>query len=464
MFWTLLSPRGLSRAVLGVVSAGLLLALAAYPAHAQTAEGDWRGGLAVGDRTLRLEVSLKRGADGALSGYLLSLDQGSPPLPLAEAKLVDGMLSFTVPAVQGRYSANWDTAKGGWSGVWLQGAPLPLVLTPGKYPPPARPQEPKPPFPYELRPAAFDGGAPGVRLAGTLTVPPGPGPFPAVVLITGSGPQDRDETLMGHKPFLVLADALTRRGVAVLRYDDRGTAQSTGQFKAALESDFTADAVAAVDWLRGQPKIDPARVGVLGHSEGGLIAPQVAGERPQVAFVVMLAGPGVPSIEVMQAQRRAVLKAAGLPEAAIEAKAALGDAVDAAVMAAPTTEAARAEAHRILVAGGLPGPAVDAQLGMFASPWYRDFLAHDPRPALKALRVPVLAVNGSVDVQVVASQNLPAIRQALADNPKATVLELPGLNHLFQTSATGDPGEYGKLEETMSPKAVSVIVDWIAQR
>ena len=303
-----------------------------------------------------------------------------------------------------------------------------------------------------------------MRLAGTLTVPPGPGPFPAVVLITGSGPQDRDETLLGHKPFLVLADALTRRGVAVLRYDDRGTAQSTGQFNTALERDFVDDAAAALDWLRGQPKIDPARVGLLGHSEGGLIAPRVATTHPGVAFVALLAGPGVPGLQVMQVQRRAVLKAMGLPEAMIEPRCKVGDAVDAAVMAAPTTEAAKVEARQLLVASGLPGPAVDAQLGMLASPWYRDFLAHDPRPALQALHVPVLAVNGSVDVQVVASQNLPVIRDALADNPQATVMALPGLNHLFQTSATGDPGEYGRLEETMSPKALAVIVDWIAQR
>lgn len=469
MLWILSSPRGrlargLFRVSLAAALAGALLALVARPAHAQTAEGDWRGALAVGQRTLRLEVSFKRGPDGALVGQLVSLDQGAQPLPLTEARLVDGTLSFTVPTVRGRFAGTWDAARGGWSGVWTQGGALPLVLTPGKYPPPGRPQEPRPPFPYESRPVAFDGGAPGVRLAGTLTVPPGRGPFAAVVLITGSGPQDRDETLLGHKPFLVLADALTRRGIAVLRYDDRGTAQSTGLFRTALERDFAADAAAALDWLRRQPRISPGRVGLVGHSEGGLIAPQVAAEREEAAFVVLLAGPGAPGVEVMKVQRRAALKAAGLPQAAIEASAAVGDAVDAAALAAPTTEAARTEARKVLVASGLPAPVIDAQLGVYASPWYRDFLAYDPRPALRALRVPVLAVNGSVDVQVVASQNLPAIREALAANPRATVLELPGLNHLFQTSATGEVAEYGRLEETMSPKALSVIVDWIAQR
>jgi len=477
MLGIVLSSRaGLARILFAValaaMFAGGLLALGSRPAHAQgavqaappTAEGDWRGALAVGPRTLRLELSLKRGPDGALGGQLVSLDQAAPPLPVTEAWLVDGTLSFTVPAVQGRYSGTWDAARGGWSGVWNQGLPLPLVLTPGKYPPPGRPQEPRAPFPYEARPVTFNGGAAGVTLAGTLTVPPGPGPFPAVVLISGSGPQDRDETLLGHKPFLLLADTLTRRGVAVLRYDDRGTAQSTGQFRTALGRDFADDAAAAHAWLRAQPRIDPARVGLMGHSEGGLIAPRVAAETPQVAFVVLLAGPGVPGAEIMRVQRRAVLKASGLPEAMIESRAVIGDAVDAAVRAAPTTGAARIEARKTLVASGLPEPAVEAQLGMFASPWYRDFLAYDPRPALAALKVPVLAVNGSVDMQVVAGQNLPAIRQALAANPAAQVVELPGLNHLFQTSATGDPGEYGRLEETVSPTALTLISDWIARR
>ena len=478
MFWMMTSPRarGLLLAALMGLLAGGALALTALPARAQalpppaasapppTAEGDWHGALAIGARSLRLEFSLKRGPDGALGGQMVSLDQLSPPLPVAEARLADGTLSFTVPAVQGRYSGTWDGAKGGWSGVWLQGMPLPLVLTPGKYPPPGRPQEPKPPFPYEARPVAFDGGAPGVKLAGTLTVPPGAGPFPAVVLISGSGPQDRDETLMGHKPFMLLADTLTRRGIVVLRYDDRGTAQSTGAFATALGRDFADDAAAAVAWLRGQPRIDPARVGLLGHSEGGLIAPQVATRDPAVAFVVLLAGPGVPGVEIMQVQRRAVLRAMGLPPATVEPAAARGDALDAAMLAAASPEAARAEARRILTVAGAPADAVEAQAGMVASPWYRDFLAHDPRPALKALKVPVLAVNGGVDVQVVASQNLPALREALAGNPAAEVVELPGLNHLFQTSATGDPGEYGPLQETMSPTALAVISDWIARR
>jgi len=478
MFWMMTSRR--ARGLLLVSLLGLLLggalALAALPARAQappppasatppgSAEGDWHGALAIGPRSLRLEISLKRGADGTLGGQLVSLDQLSPPLPMAEARLADGTLSFTVPAVQGRYSGTWDAAKGGWSGVWLQGMPLPLVLTPGKYPPTGRPQEPKPPFPYEARPVAFDGGAPGVKLAGTLTMPAGAGPFPAVVLISGSGPQDRDETLMGHRPFLLLADTLTRHGVAVQRYDDRGTAQSTGAFGTALGRDFADDAAAAHAWLRTQPGIDPARVGLMGHSEGGLIAPQVAGRDPAVAFVVLLAGPGVPGREIMPVQRRAVLKAMGLPPAAIESAAAQGDALDAAVLAAPSPEAARAEARRLLTAAGVPAEAVEGQVRTVASPWYRDFLAHDPRPALQALKVPVLAVNGSVDAQVVASQNLPALREAMAGNPAAEVVELAGLNHLFQTSATGDPGEYGNLPETMSPTALKLISDWIARR
>jgi hypothetical protein len=307
---------------------------------------------------------------------------------------------------------------------------------------------------------AFD-SAPGVRLAGTLTLPPGPGPFPAAVLITGSGAQDRDEALMGHRPFMVLADALTRRGIAVLRTDDRGFAKSTGDFAKATSEDFAADTAAAVAFLRSRREIDARRIGLIGHSEGGMIGPMVAVADPRIAFVVMLAGPGVPTRELLVAQRAAVARSAGIAADAITRNEQIMGQVEAALAQDKTLNQAEADAASVLVEAGMPATNADATVRQLTSPWYKWFIAYDPRPTLAKVRVPVLALNGDKDVQVVSKQNLPAIREALKANPDAKVVELAGLNHLFQTAGTGGPAEYARIEETIAPAALNLIADWV---
>lgn len=338
---------------------------------------------------------------------------------------------------------------------------------------PNRPQEPKPPFAYEVRDVTFAGGAEGVTLAGTITMPAGDGPFPAVVLVSGSGPQNRDEELMGHKPFAVIADHLTTHGIAVLRYDDRGFGDSTGDFASATTTDFADDAEAAVEFLRGQDRINPDRVGIVGHSEGGLVAPIVAARNKHVAFIVLLAAPGVPGDEVLVRQASEARRLGGLDEEAI-ARAAEVQAELLALVKAEGDETRVRELMRRLIeiesGGVLSGETLEstaaAQMRTIRSPWFLEFLRLDPREALRRVTIPVLVMNGELDRQVLHDQNVPEIERALAEagNKDVTVRVLPGLNHLFQTAETGGFAEYATIEETFAPAALEALAEWIRSR
>jgi pimeloyl-ACP methyl ester carboxylesterase len=309
---------------------------------------------------------------------------------------------------------------------------------------------------------AFDGPS-GAHLAGTLTLPPGKGPFPAVLLINGSGPNDRDETILGHKPFLVLADALTRRGLAVLRMDKRGVGASTGGSPDLTTADYTADAKAAVAWLRHRPEVDPAHLGLLGHSEGAEIAPMIAADDPKIAFVVLLAAPAVPGDQLLLAQNRALLAAQGGTPAQLENAARVNREIYDIAKSDLSADDARDQVLKRLTQAGAPENIAAGLATQGLTPWARWFLRHDPRPALGQIRCPVLVLEGAKDMQVVAGQNLPELRQALAANPAATITELPGLNHLFQTAPTGAPKEYAAIEETFAPSALALVVDWVGK-
>ena len=290
-----------------------------------------------------------------------------------------------------------------------------------------------------------------------------------MVLVAGSGPNTRDEPILGHQIFLVLADHLTRHGIAVLRYDKRGVGQSTGDYQTATTQDFAADAEAAVAYLRGHPGIDPSHVGMIGHSEGGEIVPMVAAGDPKTAFIVMMAGPGVDGEAILLEQARRVGKVMGFTDDRLSAATALDEKLYAVVRAeADPSVAAGYQVRQMLAddpAGhGMPVAALDNASAAVISPWMRFFLAYDPAPTLAKVRCPVLALNGSLDLQVPPDQNLPPIRRALAASPDAEVDELPGLNHLFQDAKTGAPGEYGQIEETISPAAMDLMTGWILKR
>ncbi len=439
--------------------------------HGGLMPGAWVGALQVGAIRLRLQMNVSE-SDGLLDVTMDSLDQGANGIPALIELDPERAVTFLVNSVGGRYAAVLDATGDTLTGKWTQG-PQSLDLVMARVAEKVvvvRPQEPEPPYPYEVLDVTFPGGAADVTLAGTLTLPEGEGPFPGVVLVSGSGPQNRDEELMGHKPFLVLADALTRRGVAVLRYDDRGTASSTGQFKGATTADFADDAQAAAGYLMQRAEVDPAAVGIAGHSEGGLVAPMVAARMPELGFIVMLAGPGVDGRDILRLQTRLLSEAMGESPAAIDSASVVLEEMFVVMEEEQDQEAASQRMYETMAAAAAAAgeddvteEALRAEAEQMSSPWMRFFLFHDPAPDLRKVRCPVLAVNGGLDLQVDPGQNLPAIREALAAgrNDQVEIHELPGLNHLFQTAETGSVMEYATIEETMAPQLLQLVGDWI---
>jgi pimeloyl-ACP methyl ester carboxylesterase len=448
--------------------------------------GSWSGTLDAGAK-LRVVFNIQEADDGKLKATLDSPDQGATGIRIDQTTFADDELTLTANALRAKFQGK--LANGEINGTWQQGTvSLPLVLKrTEKLPEITRPQVPKRPYPYGEREVTVENKAAGVKLAGTLTLPKSGERFAAVLLISGSGAQDRDESLLGHRPFLVLADYLTRRGIAVLRLDDRGVGGSTGDLPNSTTDDLAGDALAAVEFLKSCPEIDPRRIGLVGHSEGGLIAPLAASRSDDVKFIVLLAGPGVTGEEILYAQGDLITRAGGGGDAAAKFQRALQEKLFAIVK---DFEAAKATAPRDMppdaaevekkLAAAITGLSVllpeeqrkgaqeqaAQQASALLTPWFRYFLIYDPRPTLAKVRCPVLAIIGERDLQVPPRQNLPEIEKALksAGNTNYTLRELPGLNHLLQTCQTGAPTEYGQIEETMSPAALSAIGDWICQQ
>ena len=445
---------------------------AVVPAVIPGLDGDWDGALDVGAIKLRLIFHIASAPGTGTTATLDSIDQGAKGIPVTAVTRTGDKLLFEIKAIQGSFEGTLSADGHAIAGTWRQGANgFPLTLTrraAGAVAPTAnRPQTPVRPFPYREEEVSYVNAASvdKVSLAGTLTLPQGKGPFPAAMLIAGSGPNGRDEDILGHKLFLVLSDYLTRQGIAVLRVDKRGVGHSTGDYGKATSVDFASDVKAGLAWLRTRSDIDRRHVGLIGHSEGGLIAPMVAADDPAIAFVVLMAGPGENGTKILLEQGALILKAGGMSDSAVVENTA-GRAAMFKVARDETDPARRdAELHRVLAsldkAGRLTPQAADAQIKMLSNDWFRFFLSYEPAPTLARLRMPVLALGGSLDLQVPPEENLAAIRTALAGDKDVTIVELPGLNHLFQTAKTGAPGEYGTIEETMAPLALKTVSDWI---
>jgi len=445
----------------------LLVFSSAHPALTEEIAGDWIGQL-TGGFNVRVHIE-KSGT--AYSGHLTNPSGNETDLDQLTS---DGVhLHFAVTKLNLSYDGVWNDQEKVWKGslTFQQVYPLSLRRATAADLAPAvhkRPQEDAieaRALPYVQREVRFDNFAAHNQLAGTLSMPQGNGPFAAVVLISGTGHNTRDEDVLGHKVFLVLADALTRNGIAVLRYDKRGVGGSTGDYDAATTADFTSDAQAAVNWLKNQPRINGHQVGVLGHSEGGIIAPAVAVADKSVAFVVMIAGPAIRGDKLFVLQSAMTAKAYGAPDDYVERRKFFDQQLYDAIVSAPS-DALALERAKIIVAQGVTEKIVDAnEADTLAKDdtraWERYFLAYDPAPTLARLDVPVLALNGSLDVQVPASEDLAAARTALKNNPNATVIGLPGMNHLLQDAKSGAPTEYNDIEETMSPTALRIILDWV---
>jgi uncharacterized protein len=448
----------------------LLLCFAFAQSPAQTdspLNGAWSGALNVPPGIKLRLIFHVSSSTGELKATMDSVDQNARGIPVTAVSLKGSKVVFDLPNIGGRYEGTID--KETITGSWSQGGnSLPLVLTRAKSEQSLqliRPQEPKHPYPYVDEEVSYANVQAGIRLAATLTMPRGKGPFPAVVLITGSGPQDRDEAIMGHKPFLVLSDYLTRHGIAVLRADDRGIGKSGGVFATATTADFATDAEAGVAYLKTRKEIDPHKIGLIGHSEGGIIAPMVASRSPDLAFIVMLAGPGVRGADVVVEQVRLMNAASGMaPQKNAEVTSVQRDIVDLFLQEKDDAEFARKVRERF--AGKLSQPEIDTAILRGQGPWARYFISYDPATALRKVTCPVLAMIGDKDTQVSAAQNLGAIRAALkaAGNKDYEAIEMKNLNHLFQEAKTGSPSEYGEIEQTMSPVALSKIASWIQTR
>ena len=436
--------------------------------------GHWEGQIEIPGQPISVKVDLTI-TDSDWSGTIDIPTQGAKGLPLSGILVVeeDGSLhvKFSIRGIPGNPTFDGKLQDGTISGTFSQsGATFGFRLSRDiVVKDPARPQEPKPPFPYHIEEVTFQNGA--VNLAGTLTLPQGDGPFPAVLLISGSGLQDRDETLVGHKPFWVLADHLSRAGIAVLRVDDPGIGKSTPHPKPPTTADFATDVEAGVAFLKQDDRI--SRVGLIGHSEGGLIATIVASRSNEAGFIVLMAGPGVPGAELLRKQNERIFDAAGITGERKQNLLTLLDRLFTILTSEDMAENEQRQGVKEIVRkqleiNGVP-PAqqdetqVQTLVEQALTPWMRYFLIFDPRPALEKIRVPVLALNGELDVQVDAEQNLTAIAAALdrGGNRDVTVHRLPKHNHLFQRARTGLMNEYAAIEETISPEVLNLIRDWV---
>src|ERR1019366_6436664 len=454
-------------ALLILMPAGAMIAQ--QPAAAPSVVGTWFGTLNTGALQLRIQFHITSGSSG-LTATMDSLDQGAKGIPVASVTLDGSTLHLEVASAAGKYEGKLDDSGATISGTWSQGSvsyPLVLHHTAEDAPPLPRPQTPQKPYPYHEEDVTYSNAAARITLAATLTIPQGKGPFPAILLITGSGPHDRDGAIFEHKPFLVLADYLTRKGFVVLRADKRGNGKSGGTYSTATTADFATDADAGVAFLRTRPEANHAKIGLLGHSEGGAIAPTVAAHDPAIAFIVLMAGPGVPGDQILVAQRSMIEEAQGAPHDFIEKDAAVHRLLFAAIEQEKDEDSATVEKDVVeKFTGQIPDAQLKAEAKVETTPWFRYFLAYDPATSLRLVKCPVLALDGSKDLQVPPELDLAAIRKALeaAGNKHFETDELDGLNHLFQTAKTGEPTEYGVIEETIVPVALEKIGSWLLKQ
>lgn len=458
----------------------LLLVLIAFLTSlsltAQNITGEWNGALKVQGTQLRLVFTITK-TDTGISATMDSPDQGAKGIPTTTTTFENSILRITIANAKIEYEGTLgnDNIIVGTFKQGGQSFPMNLskeVIEKEKL---VRPQEPIKPYSYYAEDITFENKKAGIRLAGTLTLPQKEGVFPVVILISGSGPQNRDEELLGHKPFLVLADYLTKNGIAVLRYDDRGIASSKGDFKTATTADFATDVEASIAYLKTRKEINKKKIGLIGHSEGGIIAPMVANKSADVAFIVLLAGTGIQGDKLLLLQQKLIAKVSGVSDEDLLKSELTNRKVFDIVNQSNSLEQLKTDLTNYLKQtlkedpkaekpeGMSDDDLVKLQVNQIANPWMHYFIKYDPASTLEKVKCPVLALNGEKDLQVPPKENLEAIKKALAKggNKKVTTKELPNLNHLFQECKTGSPNEYATIEQTFSPTALTEILKWI---
>lgn len=449
-------------------------------AQGATIAGNWLGAIEVGGTKYRLALKVSKTVDGTFTAKLDNIDQAVNDLKIDSITQQEKSVRFEAKNLGLSYEGALNDKGDEIAGQMKQGAgAFPLIWKKADAVPTlSRPQDPQKPYPYAEEEVVYENKADKVKLAGTLTVPRGEGKFPAVILITGSGAQDRNETVFGHRPFLVLADYLTRRGIAVLRVDDRGIGGSSAGSPNFTTENFAGDVLAGIEFLKTRKEINPKQIGLVGHSEGGMIAPMAAARSKDVAFIVLLAGLGQTGEDVIYTQNELLQKADGAAPEGIAMTKSLTKKIIAILKTEPDDKRAEKLIREMLRSEKSPVKDQDEifttileqtiapRIPMFLSAWFRYFVAYNPRPTLEKVKVPVLAINGENDLQVAAKQNLDLIAAGLkaGGNKDYTILSLPNLNHLLQTSKTGKLSEYGQIEETIAPVALEAIGNWIAKQ
>ena len=438
--------------------------------------GDWNGAFNMQGTQLRLVVHITK-SDTGYSATMDSPDQGAMGIPMSKATFKDSVLTVEMAAINFEYTGKLDNT-GNVAGHFKQaGQTFPMNLSRKAIEKARlnRPQEPVKPYPYYSEEVTFQNTKDNITLAGTLTLPAKTGNYPVVVLITGSGPENRDEEVFGHKPFLVLSDYLTRNGIGVLRYDDRGTNESKGDFAKATTFDFATDVESAVNYLRTRNDIDKKHIGLIGHSEGGIIAPIVAVHDKDIRFIVLMAGTAVPGSDILLSQQELIGRGNGMKEEDLKIVAELNGNIYELVNKIQNTDTLKVKIKDYLLTkskdlpelsiptGSTINDFIDMQLKQLMNPWMLNFIRYNPAPMLEKVKCPVLALNGDKDMQVPSKVNIPAIEKALikGGNKKSTCKVMPGLNHLFQECTTGLPKEYVEIEQTIAPIALETITNWI---
>jgi len=453
--------------------------LSFYNSFSQEITGKWNGLLKVQGTQLRLVFNISETATGYTS-TMDSPDQGAKDIPTSSTSFENGILTIKIEKAKIEYAGTLGKDNLIVGNFSQAGQTFPMNLSHDEIEiiKAKRPQNPIEPYPYYSEEVTFKNKKAGVTLSGTLTLPKKEGVYPVVILISGSGPQNRDEELLGHKPFLVLSDYLTRNGIGILRYDDRGTAASTGDFKTGTTQDFATDVQAAIAFLMTKKGVNKNKIGLAGHSEGGIIAPIVAAKSKNVAFIVLLAGTGIPGDELLLLQQELIGRASGESEDNLQ----LGKKENTELFEIIKKSTDLAQLKKDLFVhmlaslkenpdSGKPEGISDEEYVNFtveqiASPWMVYFIKYDPSFILEKVKCPVLAINGSKDLQVPPKENLTAIQTALAKggNQKVTIKELYKLNHLFQECETGSPSEYSEIEQTISPVALELVLNWINEQ
>ncbi|WP_298504674.1 alpha/beta hydrolase [uncultured Maribacter sp.] len=439
--------------------------------YSQNITGKWYGYL--DQFKLRIVFNISETKDGYKTS-LDSPDQSSFGIPASKTIIKENKLEIEISVIGAQFKGQFEKDK--ITGTFSQvGTHIPLVLTRKeiKKQKSKRPQTPKKPYPYYEEEVVFLNKKANITLAGTLTLPKKEGKFPAVILISGSGPQNRNEEILDHKPFLILSDYLTKKGIAVLRYDDRGFGASTGNHSLANSADFASDAESAFTFLKTRKEIVPTKIGLIGHSEGGLIAPMVAAKSKELGFIVLLAGVGTKGDKLLLAQQELIARASGISEKDIENSKAINSSIFDLAQQFDNQDSLKINIRKqleIAISDGKITPPdgnseqfINRTTKQITSPWMLYFLKCNPKESLNKVSCPVLAVNGAKDLQVPPKENLNAIKQALNDggNKNITTTEYPNLNHLFQECVTGLPSEYGLIEQTFSPKVMLDITEWI---